>query len=280
MGDASACARGSGEKEGITVQWGKAKNVLIAVLLLVNLFLYAVTAGMVRQRSHMDEEYVENAISLLQSRGVAVERSVFPERRIGLSTLNVSTKEMLYPMARALLEDPSLEPSVAGEGIWFRNEKGSVLLTGSSDFVFVPVKTLNSLEEARELLIKSGFSENELQIEGDRLCQLYKGVLLEGCVTRLQGNALHGRLLDTSRGSSSTQELMDAANALLLFAAHMQEEEKVPCTVSLIGNVYEVETGGLFNAATCTPAYRIVCEAGSYRVDAVSGAVSQQEEDS
>ena len=117
------------------MQWGKAKNVLIAVLLLVNLFLYAVTAGMVRQRSYMDEEYVENAISLLQSRGVAVEHSVFPERRIGLSTLSVSTKEMLYPMARALLEDPSLEPSVAGEGIWFRNEKGSVLLTGSSDFV-------------------------------------------------------------------------------------------------------------------------------------------------
>ena len=259
------------------MQWGKAKNVLIAVLLLVNLFLCAVTAGMVRQRSRMDDEYVENAIQLLQSRGVVIERSVFPERRIGLSTLNVSTKEMLYPMARTLLDDPALEPSVASEGIWFRNEKGTVLLTGSSEFVYMPAEPINGLEEARSLLIRAGFPEKELQIEGNAICQYYKGVLLDGCAARLEENGLQGRLLATDRSSSQTQELMDAANALLLFAAGMQEEDHVPCRVTSIGSVYTVDTGGLFNSATCTPAYRIESEAGSYLVDAVTGVVSRQE---
>ena len=39
------------------MQWGKAKTVLIAVLLAVNIFLFLVTQQSVRSRSRLDEEY-------------------------------------------------------------------------------------------------------------------------------------------------------------------------------------------------------------------------------
>ena len=60
------------------MQWGKAKTVLIAVLLAVNIFLFLVTQQSVRSRSRLDEEYIDNAISLLSTRGVFIREEDFP----------------------------------------------------------------------------------------------------------------------------------------------------------------------------------------------------------
>ena len=90
------------------MQWGKAKTVLIAVLLAVNIFLFLVTQQSVRSRSRLDEEYIDNAISLLSTRGVFIREEDFSSSKLLLSTATISTKEMLYPFARALLEDQTL----------------------------------------------------------------------------------------------------------------------------------------------------------------------------
>ena len=134
------------------MQWGKAKTVLIAVLLAVNIFLFLVTQQSVRSRSRLDEEYIDNAISLLSTRGVFIREEDFSSSKLLLSTATISTKEMLYPFARALLEDQTLEPSVEGDGVWFRGEKGSVLLSGAADFSFEAEQPPKDLGEVGELL--------------------------------------------------------------------------------------------------------------------------------
>ena len=63
------------------MQWNKAKTVLIVVLLLVNVFLFSVTQQTVRSRSLLEDEYIDNAISLLQTRGLSSSIAAFEHRQ-------------------------------------------------------------------------------------------------------------------------------------------------------------------------------------------------------
>ena len=64
------------------MQWNKAKTVLIVVLLLVNMFLFSVTQQTVRSRRLLEDEYIENAISLLQTRGLSIAKEAFPSQKL------------------------------------------------------------------------------------------------------------------------------------------------------------------------------------------------------
>ena len=197
------------------MQWGKAKTVLIAVLLAVNIFLFLVTQQSVRSRSRLDEEYIDNAISLLSTRGVFIREEDFSSSKLLLSTATISTKEMLYPFARALLEDQTLEPSVEGDGVWFRGEKGSVLLSGAADFSFEAEQPPKDLGEVGELLQMAGFSQEEFVEQDGRLVQTLFDVPMYGCEVSLKNGVVTGRLLVTAKAVQKNDELIDAANALL-----------------------------------------------------------------
>ncbi len=255
------------------MQWNKAKTVLIVVLLLVNVFLFSVTQQTVRSRSLLEDEYIDNAISLLQTRGLSIAKEVFPSQKLHLSTVSVSTREMLYPLARTLLGDETMEPSVEGDGIWFRGQNGSVLLSGAADFVFEPVEPLRDLAQGKELLLRAGFLEEELMELDGKLVQTLYGVPLHDCVVKLEQGGLTGRLLVTGKGTQRNDELIDVANALLCFAASLDEPGLAWHTVTGVTPAYRVETGGLFNVATCTPAYRIETKAGACLVSATTGEV-------
>lgn len=259
------------------MQWGKAKTVLIAVLLAVNIFLFLVTQQSVRSRSRLDEEYIDNAISLLSTRGVFIREEDFSSSKLLLSTATISTKEMLYPFARALLEDQTLEPSVEGDGVWFRGEKGSVLLSGAADFSFEAEQPPKDLGEVGELLQMAGFSQEEFVEQDGRLVQTLFDVPMYGCEVSLKNGVVTGRLLVTAKAVQKHDELIDAANALLAFSAWLEEPSLAAHTVEQVTPIYLVETAGLFNTATCTPGYRVQTGEGACLINAVTGEVQSEE---
>ena len=259
------------------MQWGRARAVLIAVLLAVKAFLFFVTQQTVHSRSQLDGEYIDNASSLLSTRGVFIKKEDFPSQKLMINTVSLSTKEMLYPLARTLLEDQTLEPSVEGEGVWFRGEKGSVLLSGAADFSFEAKEPAEDLEQVKALLQRAGFSQEEFIEQDGKLVQTLFDVPMYGCTVSLENELLTGRLLVTAKAVQKNDELIDVANALLAFSAWLEEPSLAAHTVEQVTPVYLVETAGLFNTATCTPGYRIQTGDGACLVNAVTGEVLPEE---
>ncbi|NLT58945.1 MAG: hypothetical protein GXX99_08295 [Clostridiales bacterium] len=259
------------------MEWNRARGILIAVLLLVNLFLFGSGQSVRRQKTRLPEDYIQTVAAALERRGLEIDSALIPRDRIFLPRLTISTGGALQPLIEALLQQQAPATLVEGDATHYSSPAGEVVLLTQTDLVFTPSEPALDLPEALRLLGQGGFHRGDFaELEGQRLQQLYEDTPIDGCGVALLGGRLTGRLLvlDAPQAVYPETDLIDPPNALMLFAA--AQGASAPSggrTVLGVSVVYRIGAQGL-NTLTATPAYRITTERGAYLVDAVSGAVS------
>lgn len=257
--------------------WTRAKGILIAVLLLVNLLLFGIAASIQSQKVRLPDSYLDDMGIQLERAGVQIDRQTMPDRREFAPQITIATKDMLLPLARTLLGDDTLDQQQEADGSRYENAAGTVTVSGDGVLLFVPVQAIESLSQLEELLLQAGFDRADLLAdqEGGRLHLLVDGLPVDGCGLVLQGGAVYGRLLQASQRETVYKSLLDPPNALLRFAEHAQQLDLGTQTVTRVETVYRPQQGGRYNTLVLTPAYRITAGSGVFLVNAMNGAVER-----
>ncbi|MBQ2697981.1 MAG: hypothetical protein IJF59_04830 [Clostridia bacterium] len=257
------------------MQWGRAKTVLIALLLGVNLFLAMFIAETQTARGRLSEEYIADTVRLLDRRGLSVAKEDFYAVRLRLPTLTFSTEGMLDGLVTGLLGEVH-EMTSTEEGSLYRRDGNRLLRTGATDFVYSPAQPIGE-EELLSTLERAGFPAEEFLVTEKGLVLTVEGVEVADYGVRLEEGALHGRLLRAEHLRRRNDSLLDTANALLALSEALSAAGQIPCTVTGIAPVYLAELSGLSNEATLRPGYRVVVEGGGvWYVEAASGEVSAE----
>ena len=257
--------------------WTRAKAILIAVLLLVNLFLFGIAASIQNQKVRLSDSYLDDAVVQLGLAGVQIDRAVLPDRRCFLPQITISSREMLVPLARALLEDAALEPLSEPEGNRYENDFGSVVLQQEGLLLYRPQEPPVEVGALLRPLEQAGFDKNDLVPSevADALQLLVAGVPVDGCGLLLRGGEIYGRLLLTGTRETVYKTLLDPPNALLRFAAETAELPAAERQIILMETVYQLQQGGRYSSLILTPAYRITTPSGVWLVGAQSGTVDK-----
>ncbi|HWQ50931.1 MAG TPA: hypothetical protein VN369_03915 [Terriglobales bacterium] len=253
------------------MEWSRTKSILIALLLVIDVFLYYNLERTKAQKLDLPEEYVTDAVAALEERGVTVEAGAMPWRRIALPVAEMDSRELLYPLARAALGDEALQPEIGEEGIRFTNGNGTFVLITDTDFTFSPA---GDKPDFGEILKKAGYAKKSYVVDaagGVRI--LIGGVKVEGCGVTFEDGVFSGTLIEPQAAVLRSVGLIDPVNALLSFADYAKKANLGAQTVSAVESVYALEQEGLFKVLTAEPAYKITSNGVAYLVAAVSGEV-------
>lgn len=241
------------------------------MLLVIDIFLYYNLERTKAQKFDLTEEYVRDAVVALKKRGVTVEEGAMPNHRIALPVAEIDSKELLYPLARAALQDETLQPEVGEEGIRFSNDAGEFILLTDTDFTFSPS---GEKPDFGNILKIAGYDKHSYQEDtagGIRI--LIGGVKVEGCGVTYENGVYTGTLINPREATLRYVGLIDPVNALLNFADYADKADLGAQTVTSVENIYALEQEGLFKVLTAEPAYKITSNKIAYLVAAVSGEV-------
>lgn len=241
------------------------------MLLVIDIFLYYNLERTKAQKFNLPEEYVRDAVVALKKRGVTVEEGAMPNHRIALPVAEIDSKELLYPLARAALQDETLQPEIGEEGIRFSNAAGEFILLTDTDFTFSPS---GEKPDFGNILKIAGYDKHSYQQDsagGIRI--LIGGVKVEGCGVTYQNGVYTGTLIDPRGATLRYVGLIDPVNALLNFADYAKKADLGAQTVTSVESIYALEQEGLFKVLTAEPAYKITSNKIAYLVAAVSGEV-------
>ena len=259
------------------MEWARAKNILIAVLLAVNAFLYYTGASVANQKTILPPDYLDNAVALLEREGVTIARTAVPSRRIHLPAVTLSMLEALYPLARTALGDAHLQPELSAEGAHFHNAAGSFMVyqAPTASFSYRPAQPISDLSHFIALLQRVGLSSRTLSVseEGDRATCLLHGVQLLDFGVRLSDGEVTGRLPLGALSEERYTDLLDPPNALLRFARYAESHGWGEQQVEGIDIAYYATTGGAFGMLVLNPGYLVQANGGVWLVDAVQGGV-------
>ena len=253
------------------MEWNKTKGILILVLCIVNIFLYHNLERIQSQKFDLSEDYIADAVAALENKNIIIDSEAMPRRRIALPLVEINTKELLYPVARAALSDSELEPEMSSDGILFSNENGVFLLRSDIDFTFRPTA---GKPEFADILSKAGYKEKNYEKDaagGIRI--LINSVKVEGCRITWDDGEYTGTLINPALETFKYVDLMDPVNALLRFADYANLTDMGIQTVTAVDGIYILEQEGLFKLLTAAPAYKITSNELAYLVDAVSGEI-------
>lgn len=102
---------------GAVLDWSKAKNLIILLLALVNVFLLGNIAYLLYKNEAAARNTVAELVAYLEARGVSLEADAVPRENLGRTVLVVERDtELEAASARVLLDDQSL--SAAADGLY------------------------------------------------------------------------------------------------------------------------------------------------------------------
>lgn len=273
------------------MQWDKVKNILIAILIAVNLFLLGSLGAKLWQNWQRADELEANLRTLTQGYGVTLDEGfVLPKDKV-LPTLSIDrSRADEEAVAQAMLgaeaerterEDGTVRfESEAGTVEW--GADGSVRATCATD-ADAPTEETAALRQARRLFSAWGLltTDAALQAQGtavtltDTVAGLpvhNRGLTLRfdeaGSVT-LTGLWSFGTPYTTVRGSGVS---CSAADALLEFAARIGDAQQIRSMTA----GYRMEVDGS-RRLQLTPTWKIVTDSGEYLVDCAKKTIIDQE---
>lgn len=267
--------------------WTKLKNIILVILIITNAALLVLVAGPVIQGSRVASRAREDAILLLQSRGVQVEERVVPET-IALPPRTVERDLSVEERAAAaLLDGPVTAEARGGEVYRYYNENGFLQFhsDGSLSAQLEPGRF--SLGENRaagctSLMEKLGVRGTVVEEAGEELVfrQEWEGwplftqqvtlVCRDGCLSAISS----GRQLVGRPKEDFSRTTLSVATALIDFLNGVNALGDVCSRIDAIEPGY-VATSALSGPTALTPVWRVTTDTGAYQLDAVTGAVSR-----
>lgn len=98
------------------MDWSKAKNLMILLLVIVNVFLLGNISYLLYRNEATARSTVTELVAYLESRGITLEEDIVPRENMGRTVLVVErSTEAEAALARALLDDASLTEDADGD---------------------------------------------------------------------------------------------------------------------------------------------------------------------
>ena len=254
------------------MEWGKTKNILILVLVIVNIFLYINMQRITDQKLSLPEQYVADALAKLRKDGITVKNEAIPTRRLGLPIAEISSRETLYSIARNALMDKNLIPIISGEGVTFSNENGIFILKSETDFLFIPE---SNRPDFKQILEASGFRKSNYVVdESGTIRFVIGGVDVEGCEVVWRDGEYSGTIFSVYDAKRTFVDLIDPVNALLKFTEYAKANDLGQQAITGFTSVYLIGKEGFFTMVTAYPTYKITSNSEIFLVDAVTGEIT------
>ena len=240
------------------MQWDKVKNILIAILLTINLFLLGNLAVRGWQSHRRTSELEANLRTLVSARGMQLDTAFsFPED-ITLPELSLDrSRADEEKIAAAMLGEHAERTEQEDGTVRFESDRGTLEWQADgnvqADYTLTesaPTSVSEALEQARRLCSRWGFQAEQADWTAEETV-----VTLTGSVA---GLPVHNRRL-TLNGISIT---CSAADALLQFAAESGETG----TIESMTAGYRMQTDSS-RRIRLTPTWKIDTETGEYLVD-------------
>ncbi|MFI3255121.1 MAG: hypothetical protein R3Y63_12435 [Eubacteriales bacterium] len=264
------------------MQWSKLKNVIIAVLLVMNLSLLFLVLGEAVAEDGLELEARAMALDFLTERGITVEESKIPREMTLLPQQLIWDRGEELQWANALLGEVK-EESLGGEIVRYYNDSGEVRFHGNGEFYGSFVADLwadkSPHEQAEYVMETLGYQGVLWKEEGGTLSYLqtaFQGIFW-GCETSFifsdgslmeisQGKRLEGTYVQGEKEDSSI------ATALVQFYHGLGE--------TICSKIYQVEpcylvTTPLSSSAVLTPCWYFFTDSGDYILEPVAGVLEQ-----
>lgn len=267
--------------------WSKLKNIILIILAVANLCLLALVAIPTLQSGRLLSRAREDAILLLQSKGVQVEAEAVPQSMDLLPQIAKRDLEWEERSAAALLGGPVTAEARGGEVYSYYNDKGSIQFHSDGTCSAQMEPGAFPLGEDRAagclaLLKKMGLEGEVLEDGGDALIfrQTWEGrPLFTQQITMLcQGGSLSaitaGRLMAAAPQPDSGRQTVTVATALIDLFNGVTALGDVCNRIDAIEPGY-VTAAALSGATVLTPVWRVTTDTGVYQLDAVSGEVTR-----
>lgn len=273
------------------MQWDKVKNVLIAILLAVNLFLIVNFGAKLWQDYRREEELVADLRTLTQEYGMQLDDAFrLPKDKV-LPTLSIDrSRADEETVAQAMLGEQTERIEQEDGTVLFQSDNGRVewhadgtvqaeCTTGQD----APADSSAALRLARQLLSDWGLQADNESIQAEGLTVTMTGTVAgqpvhnrvltlcfdgTGGVT-LTGLWSFGTPYTTVRGSGVS---CNAADALLEFAARAQDVQEIDSMTA--GYRMEVDSN---RRIQLTPTWKIETDLGEYLVDCAKKMIIDQE---
>lgn len=255
------------------MDWSKAKNLIILLLALVNVFLVGNMAYLAYKNEAAARGTVTELAAYLESRGITLDEAVVPRENLGRTVLVVKhDAEMDAAAARVLLSDPTL--AVSEEGFYSASAGEVNLKTGgymdaylTRDLRAEPLVAL--FEKSNIPLCASDCTDDtaEMQIA-------YAELPVFNCtVTASRGEegwTVSGRVcLGTALRTDSGYE-RDVAGLIVGVAQRL--------TLRGTKEIYTIEAGWVAGSISnvglrLTPVYKLTADSDDFYINAVDGTL-------
>lgn len=267
--------------------WSKLKNIILIILAAANLCLLALVAIPTLQSGRLLSRAREDAILLLQSKGVQVDAGAVPQSMELAPQVVKRSLEGEERAAAALLGGPVTAEARGGEVYSYSNDKGSIQFhsDGTCSAQLEPGAVPLGEDRAAgclALLKKMGVEGSILEEEGDTLLfrQTWEGwplftqqtalICQEGCLTAITA----GRIMAVNPQPDPARQAVTVATALIDLLNGVTALGDVCNRIDVIEPGY-ITTAALSGSAVLTPVWRVTTDTGVYQLDAVSGEVTR-----
>lgn len=259
------------------MDWNKAKNLILLMLVLINLFLLGNLGYLSYRQSAAERQTVEELCAYLQENGVSLDPALVPRKNPGRSVL-VLTRDVTSELnaMSGLLDQSDL--SFASGGV-YRNANGKVslynggFLDGTLTGDLMPAELV---ERCKNLGTKDAHSnvhgdQYELQVYYAEYpvfnCQLLAEKTEE--IWTLTGRTCMGRTLRTNSGTErdAVGLFVDITNRLIQDETRFVNKIEPGWAASTIADV----------GVRLTPVYQVMTDTGVYYINAIDGTLMSVE---
>lgn len=272
------------------MDWSRAKTVLIAVLLAVNVFLL-VTYVMRENEVRSDEMTVRSDLcKILSAQGISVSEDTIPSDSVEIRPATRTSNHDFEKTARRLFGD--VAENTGGEGTAYVGDGGNVMFAKDTfSLVYESGEAVSSAQDAKNLAGKLASKLDVSTAPRDFICeiqdggyvvyvpQVFSGVHVFDCDIELRissgGSVLaHGKFLGKGKMSESSGAVIGTSALMLSFADGIKERGYDELSVSEIthGYVSKSLTAGVISLS---PTLEIKTSEGAFYVDMQTGEMTE-----
>lgn len=272
------------------MEWSKLKNMIIALLVITNLFLFSIVLTQELQEDNQEQMARTSALEFLAEQGIQVAEEQVPQE-IQLIPQQVTwNREEEASQAQKILGPLSIE-SLGGDILRYYSDKGELRFYSNGEFSGnFPLGAFPHAEQSPEehgaaLLQSFGFSSRLLSVQsqGDTTLLLFQQLLHDIPLIQCEAQLVYqqGSLVEISQGKRMEGTLtphltppITVATALMNFSTQLQVLGDVCSQISNIQTCYLMTTT-LSAPGLLTPVWHITTDTGEYYLNTLTGALQR-----
>lgn len=255
------------------MDWNRAKNVIILLLVIVNVFLLCTIGTRAYQNAASARSNASELIAYLGARGIEMDAEALPEENLGRTVMvSVRDAEAEAAFARALLGEAELEANEDG----FYAAAGGTLTIRFGGYLEAYLRERTEDSSLSALLEESGIelSQKTSSGGGAGMQVAYAGYPVFNCsLTASYGDGFQnvsGRVCVGHIMRTDAETERDASGLLIGLTERMN--------ASGVTRIIKIEPGWVAGSVSnvgisLTPTYHVTTDAGDYYVNAVNGTL-------